>query len=111
MRHKSREEMQYLVNPRPDLTEGADLWARLLLKAYPLDGDNPKGLFWALHGLRCLGASLRVGKSTLLLGRGQIEEAEYARLRAQYLVPHAAALTRLLAELASTLALEMGKTA
>jgi len=102
--------MQYLVNPRPDL-EGADLWARLLLKAYPYDGGNPEGLFWVLHGLRCCGARLCVGKSSLLLSRGELDEDEYARLRAKYLVPHAAQLRQMLAELATTLAIELGKTA
>ena len=103
--------MQYLVGPRPDLASDADLWARLLLKAYPLDGHDPSGLFWALHGLRCCGARLRVGATSLILERGEIAEDEYARLRAQHLVPHAGTLKRLLAEVASSLACELGKTA
>lgn len=97
MRRVSSEEMAYLTNPRPDLVEDADLWARLLLKAYPIDGNNPHGLFWALHGLRCCGARLRVGATSLILERGEMAEDEYARLRAQYLVPRAGQLKRLLA--------------
>ena len=46
---------RFLADPRPDLGDGR-LWSALLAAAYALDGDDPAGLFGALHGLRSCGA-------------------------------------------------------
>jgi hypothetical protein len=54
----------------------------------------------SLHGLRCYGAGLSVGRTTWRLERGEIGAADYAAWRAQYLAPHAEALTGLLAGMA-----------
>ncbi len=94
------DDVAHLVNPRPDLAEDAELWARLLLKAWPIDNADPDGLFWALHGLRCLGAQLVMLQGTAKLQPGEIPAEQYAADRARYLVPHAAELRRLLAEIA-----------
>ncbi len=88
---------RWLADPRPDLGDGA-LFARLLALAYRLDGDDPGGLFGALHGLRCLG--LRVGtdfgRARLLAGE---LGAEYPALREAHLLPRADRLRALLAEI------------
>lgn len=100
MKKISDAEVQHMMNPRPDLTEDVDLWARLLLKAYALDGQIRNGLFWTLHGFRCLGAHLRMGKSSAILEKGEISEQEYAALKAKWLEPFREQLIKLLAELA-----------
>ncbi len=100
MKKVDSERMAYLTNPRPDLAEDAELWARLLLKAYPVDNDAPDGLYWTLHGFRCNGAHLRLGRGTLVLEAGEMSEEEYMRLRTQWLLPHAAQLRQMLADLA-----------
>ena len=86
-------------DPRPELAEDDRLWKRLLFAAYVEDGQDSDGLFGALRGLRCHGAALRLGKSTAILGPGEIDPAKYADWRRQYLVPHGAELRGLLAEL------------
>lgn len=88
------------ADPRPDLYADSSLWARLLRAAYALDSDDPDGLFWALHGFRCYGASLRLGEHTAILGPGEMSEAEYKAERERWLTPHRTELVRLLAELA-----------
>ncbi|MHB0858428.1 MAG: hypothetical protein ACYC5M_12750 [Anaerolineae bacterium] len=88
----------HYLNPRPDLAQDQPLWASLLSAAYRKDGPNPEGLFWALQGLRCLGARLRVGRHTLLLERGEQDEATYHANRTRYLLPHAEVLRTLLVE-------------
>ncbi|MHB0858824.1 MAG: hypothetical protein ACYC5M_14810 [Anaerolineae bacterium] len=88
----------HYLNPRPDLAEDQPLWASLLSAAYRMDGQDPEGLFWALKGLRCLGARLRVGRHTLLLERGEQDEATYLAHRSRYLLPHAEILCALLVE-------------
>jgi hypothetical protein len=95
----SDEEVRQFVNPRPDLTEDAELWARLLLKAYAEDGQIKNGLAWNLHGFRCMGAHLRLGAKTVILERGEISEAEYQAWKAQWLEPFRERLVRILAEL------------
>ena len=102
MKQKSKAEMEYLVNPRPDLGEDSELWARLLLKAYVIDSGNREGLFWALHGMRCVGARLRLGKSTAIMEAGQVAAPEYEAWKRQYLEPHRETLLRLLREIAAT---------
>lgn len=86
-------------DPRPELAEDTNLWRRLLFAAY-VEGHDPDSLFWILQGLRCYGAALRLGKSTAILEHGEIDAAEYAQWRAQYLAPKAGELRPLLAELA-----------
>jgi hypothetical protein len=88
------------ADPRPDLYADSSLWARLLRAAYALDSDDPDGLFWALHGFRCYGASLRLGEHTAILGPGEIDPADYAAWKRRYLEPHREALVCLLARLA-----------
>jgi hypothetical protein len=85
---------------RPDW----ELWNRLLAHAYDLDGYEPSGLFASLHGLRCLGARLETsansaGAPSVRLTAGDIGDF-YSVLRRKYLLPHEAALRRLLRDLA-----------
>ena len=88
--------MAVVTDPRPDLGDGA-LFVRLLAAAHRLDGGDPAGCYGALHGLRCLGArvGLDFGRARLL--SGEIPAAEYARLRARYLLPLADRLRAVLA--------------
>lgn len=90
-----REHMT--ADPRPDLAQDHYLWMRLLNMVYVKDGLVVDGLTGALHGLRCCGAVLIRGEDGYLrLAPGEIAAAEYATLRTQYLVPHAAELVALL---------------
>lgn len=88
---------RYTADPRPDLGDSAR-WRELLTAAYTHDGHDQGGLFGALHGLRCLGASLREGTGGLRLFPGELAADEYRALREVYLVPHRAALVNLLAQ-------------
>ena len=87
---------RWLADPRPDLGDRA-LYARLLAAAWSLDGADPAGAFGALHGLRCLGARVALDFGRARLAAGEIPAAEYAELRARYLLPRADELRRLLA--------------
>lgn len=89
------EVAQAIRDPRPDLRRDSRLWSRLLASAW----DSPAGLFWALQGMRCMGAALTVGDKGIELGRGERTEAEYQADRARYLMPHKARLIALLTEL------------
>lgn len=83
-------------DPRPDLLDDSARWCRLLREAWHHDHDKADGLFGALHGLRCLGATLISASVGVRLVRGAIDEEEYADLRQRYLVPHGAQLNGLL---------------
>ena len=96
-------------DPRSDLADDHSRWWLVLEAAWRLDGQDPEGLFGALVGLRGCGARLELANAetwgarpddpppTYRLVRGaELSEAEYAELRQRYLVPHRAALTRLL---------------
>ena len=77
-------------DPRPDLTEDAIHWTRLLALA----GDVSRDLVMVLNGFRCLGARLEVnGKATRIVA-GDCED--YDALRDQWLLPYRRTLTALL---------------
>jgi hypothetical protein len=98
MRQLESKAQHELADPRArDYPEDSHLWGRLLCWAY--DGGNAFGLFGALHGLRCGGARLERHERTVRLLRGDWEEAGYAALRENYLLPHGQRLTRLLTDL------------
>jgi len=84
------------LDPRPDLVEDTRNWTRLLPVAYGLDGNEARGVFGVLHGLRCAGARLVVVGGQARLYRGEIPEAEYQELRAKWLRPHHEKLQQLL---------------
>lgn len=88
--------LQLLADPRPDLAEDSGQWERLLAVAYGLDGNEPRGVFGALHGMRCLGARLAVINGQAKLFAGEIEQGEYNELRETWLAPHHEQLQRLL---------------
>lgn len=85
-----------ITDPRLDLTTDSRLWSELLRRAAAVDQDDPNGLYGALDGLRCLGAGLIRDSRGLRLVPGEIDRAEYAELRAKWLVPHSARLKQLL---------------
>ena len=89
-------------DPRPDIADDHELWSKLLMNARALYGNDPHGLYGALHGLRCLGACLTLQGDVLRLSGGDIG-AEYPKLRETWLVPHAEQLRRLLKDLGALL--------
>jgi hypothetical protein len=86
---------RWIADPRPDLAGDSALWQRLLSLAYERDGEEPAGLFGALHGLRCCGAALATQGGRVRLSAGELGD-EYRALRRAYLLPHTAALRALL---------------
>ena len=83
-------------DPRPDLGD-TQRWTALLARAYDQDGVDPRGLFGALHGMRCLGASLEVvTHGGLRLVPGEIKPEVYAQLRREWLLEHGERLRQLL---------------
>lgn len=98
-----REE-RLTADPRDDLADDALEWGRLLRLAYERDGYDQAGLFFALHGLRALGARLRWQEGAqgrfLALHRGaEMEAGEYADARLRYLAPHGEAIKALFAQI------------
>lgn len=97
-------------DPRPDLIGDRARWWVLLQAAYRLDdGTQDNSLFGALVGMRCCGARLEIAgpadwslqpegplPSWRIVRGAEMTEAEYADYRQRYLVPHKAALGKLL---------------
>lgn len=98
----------WALNPRPDLTEDADRWRRLLAAAAL--SDTP-GIYGALHGVRCCGARLvRNGTGYRIAAPGPDdgplsyhepdpetgEVVTWEADREDWLVPHREELVRLL---------------
>jgi hypothetical protein len=83
-------------DPRPDLTDDADLWADLLEVSH-LHGEpgNRSGLHGALLGARCIGARLSIDGDTLRLAAGE-DASAYAEVRERHLRPHRRNLVALL---------------
>jgi hypothetical protein len=94
-------------DPRPDLAADTQAWRALLEVTFLLDGEEPDGLYGALHGVRCCGARLvpagvggpeRTGRGyrlcpgTAYLGGA----AAWAADRERWLAPHADVLAPLL---------------
>lgn len=94
---KGVERRRATADPRPDLA--ADGFSALLAMAYDRDFDDPLGLFGALLGLRIGGARLVREGGRRRLAAGESDPDEHAALRAKYLLPHAQALTGMLAAL------------
>lgn len=83
-------------DPRPDLTEDADLWVPLLDDALAIDGGDGDGVYWALLGARCMGAELGVTREGALRLRPRPgADADYAVVR-PHLVRNTSALIGLL---------------
>jgi hypothetical protein len=91
---------------RPDLEacqHDAVWWSVLLALAHEVHGvDDPRGVYGALHGSRCLGAGLaRTSGGALRIVPGAIPPAEWRDLRGKWLVPHRTAITELLVAVAA----------
>jgi hypothetical protein len=85
-------------DPRPDLADDHHLWNELLLyalKFQPQDQQKSEEFCGVLHGLRCGGTRLRLGKNGWELMpdidiSGNVawsNPAEYNQMKKQYLVP------------------------
>ncbi|AZF90334.1 MAG: hypothetical protein BPHS0_48 [Phage 5P_3] len=103
---RALREERLVVDPREDLEDDAMEWDRLLRLAYERDGDDSRGLFMALHGMRCLGARLRwqegaSGRFLALYRGAEMEASEYAEARQRYLAPHAEAIRKLFAQISA----------
>jgi hypothetical protein len=91
------EDIDLRDDPRPDLVGDSQRWARLLREAAELDFDDPYGLFGALYGVRCCGATLEAtGRGWRLVRPEDMGTWEWEDLREEWLMPHRAALTALL---------------
>ena len=97
------------ADPRPDLVADHSRWWLVLAAAWRLDGQDPDGVYGALSGLRCCGARLEIAgpanwslqpegpPPTWKLTRGEeMTEEQYQGYRQTYLVPHTAAIRKLL---------------
>ncbi|PZR84126.1 MAG: hypothetical protein DLM65_00570 [Candidatus Aeolococcus gillhamiae] len=94
-----------VVDPRPDLSDDAALWARLLTLAWARDGSDRCGVYGSLLGMRCLGVRLTSGVHTLRLQARREPPGEppswatpdqYREERARWLDPHREAVVSLL---------------
>ena len=88
-------------DPRPDLPEDSELWARLLKLAARENSD----LVAILHAFRCLGTRIRQGRSGYVL-RPDVapiwawpSREEYEEERDRWLKPHRREITSLLKRL------------
>jgi hypothetical protein len=84
------------ADPRPDVAVDHVLWEMLLAMAH---GAGNEALFWALNGLRCLGARLVRMEGEMRLVCGEMRPAEYAAEREHWLLPHAGELVAMLGDL------------
>ena len=93
-------------DPRPDLTDDAELWARLLPLAWARDGSDRCGVYGSLLGMRCLGVQLVTGNGTLRLQArlappgdppNWVTREQYGAERSRWLDPHREAVIALLA--------------
>jgi hypothetical protein len=103
-------------DPRPDLDAAqhdAVWWSVLLALALEVHGaDDPRGVYGALQGSRCLGAALaRSSSGALRIVPGAIAPAEWRDLRVEWLVPHRTAITELLVAVAAAEQLLTGQLA
>jgi hypothetical protein len=87
-------------DPRSDLDatqRDAVWWSVLLALAADVHGDDPRGAYCALHGVRCLGAALvRAPGGALRIVAGSVPAPEWRAVRGAWLAPHRAAVLELL---------------
>jgi hypothetical protein len=88
-------------DPRPDLDatqRDAVWWSVLLALTADVHGrDDPRGVYGALHGVRCLGAGLVCAPGgALRIVAGSVPTEEWRAVRDVWLAPHRAAVQALL---------------
>ena len=109
MSEKGRAKIKDAQAAHKTLVADYSRWWLVLEAAYRLDGQDPDGVYGVLSGLRCCGARLEIAgpanwsltaegpPPTWKLTRGEeMTEAEYQGYRQTYLVPHTAAIRKLL---------------
>ena len=90
-----------LADPRPDLVEDSELWTRFL----QLAEDENKQLTGILHGFRCQGTRIVLGRSGYVLrpeldpDKGWKNRQEYEKERDKWLMPHIDVIAELLKKL------------
>jgi len=92
------ERDRWVSDPRPDLGADSAPWSLLLDIAFDADGDNPRGAFGVLHGLRCVGVGLERderGRWRLVAG----ETDDYDEIRETWLMPRRREIGELLRRL------------
>ena len=96
-----KQETKPVTDPRPDLAEDSALWVRFL----ELAGEKDKQLAWTLHGFRCQGTRIVLGRSGYVLRpeldpiKGWNSQQEYERMRDKWLKPHIEKIAQLLKKL------------
>jgi len=88
------QNRDWMRDPRPDLTQDSNRWEALLALVHA-DYDCDE-FWWALQGMRCLGARLALVKGRLALVHGEMSAEEYAVDKATYLLPRAGEVVALL---------------
>ena len=94
-------ELKPLTDPRPDLAEDSELWTRFL----QLAEDENKKLTGILHGFRCQGTRIVLGRSGYVLrpeldpSKGWKNRQEYEKERDKWLKPHIEKIAQLLKKL------------
>jgi len=94
------ERERWVSDPRPDIVADSAPWSLLLALAYDADGDDPRGAFGVLHGLRCIGAGLeRDERGRWRLVVGEVDASEYEAIRGVWLMPQRREIGELLRRL------------
>ncbi|MDQ3549089.1 MAG: hypothetical protein M3439_09750 [Chloroflexota bacterium] len=97
------ERERWVSDPRPDIAADSAPWSLLLGLAYDADGDNPRGAFGVLHGLRCVGVGLeRDARRRWRLVAGDVDKSEYEAIRGVWLMPQRREIGELLRRLERT---------
>lgn len=96
-----KQETKPVTDPRPDLAEDSELWTRFL----QLAEDENKKLTGILHGFRCQGTRIVLGRSGYVLrpeldpAKGWKNRQEYEKERDKWLKPHTEKIAQLLKNL------------
>lgn len=92
------ERERWTTDPRSDIDADTAPWSLLLGIAFDADGDDPRGVFGVLHGLRCVGVGLERderGRWKLVAG----EADDYDEIRETWLLPRRREIGELLRRL------------
>jgi hypothetical protein len=86
------------VDPRSDLFLDSENWTRLLRYAANAYGEGPESVVGIIDGIRCMGACITVKDGVARIRPGDMDATEYADIKAKWMQPYAAEITRILGE-------------